>query len=525
VTITGTNFTAATAVDFGTNPAAAYTVDSATSITATTPPGAAGPFDTTVSTAGGTSAVGPGDQFTYVAPPTVTNVNPGSGPAAGGTVVALTGTGFTGATAVDFGANAATSFTVDSDVQITATTPAGANGTVPVSVTVPVGGTSTTDGSFTYFTASLSLTKTTTSTGYGAAGQNIPYNYLVTNTGTVTLTGVGVSDNLNPVSCPSGTLATGAHETCTGSYSVTQTDVDNGSVTNTAMAIATGPEMVTSNSSTVTVSAICNPPTITSASSATAVAGTHFTFTVTTCNNAVPVIKATGLPGLITLVNNLNGTATVSGTTTGRYAGVHAVVFTATVRYEVVAVQHFTLTVDSAPIFKSVAHDLVHTGTAFSYAVTTVYGFPVPTITTASTLPSGVHLTDNGNGTATLAGTPGATSGGVYVLTIAATNGIGPPVNQTFTLTVYQAPVITSSNSDTIATGVAMTPFTLTDTGYPVPKLTALGLPYGLKLMDNHNGTGAIIGKTNMTGTFSVTITATGKSGTTSQGFSLTVTP
>ena len=59
--------------------------------------------------------------------------------------------------------------------------------------------------------SSISLTKSTTSTGYGAAGQTIPYSYLVTNTGTTTLTGVGVSDDLVPtVSCPSGTLAPGS---------------------------------------------------------------------------------------------------------------------------------------------------------------------------------------------------------------------------------------------------------------------------------------------------------------------------
>ena len=56
--------------------------------------------------------------------------------------------------------------------------------------------------------SSISLTKSTTSTGYGAAGQTIPYSYLVTNTGTTTLTGVGVNDDLVPtVSCASGTLA------------------------------------------------------------------------------------------------------------------------------------------------------------------------------------------------------------------------------------------------------------------------------------------------------------------------------
>ncbi|WP_309241314.1 IPT/TIG domain-containing protein, partial [Nocardia sp. BSTN01] len=53
----------------------------------------------------------------------------------------LTGTGLTGATGVSFGATPASSFTVDSDTQITAVAPAGAAGTVSVTVAT-VGGTS-----------------------------------------------------------------------------------------------------------------------------------------------------------------------------------------------------------------------------------------------------------------------------------------------------------------------------------------------------------------------------------------------
>ncbi|WP_183099847.1 IPT/TIG domain-containing protein [Nocardioides pelophilus] len=56
--------------------------------------------------------------------PAITGVAPASGPLAGGTEVVITGTGFTGATRVDFGSTGqATSFTVDSDTQITAVSP------------------------------------------------------------------------------------------------------------------------------------------------------------------------------------------------------------------------------------------------------------------------------------------------------------------------------------------------------------------------------------------------------------------
>jgi IPT/TIG domain len=140
VTITGTNFTGATAVKFG-NVAASFSVNSATSITATSPAGAAGTVDVSVTTPAGTSPVVAADQFTYVGgPPTVTGVNPSSGPLAGGTSVTVSGTGFAGGTpAVSFGAASAavTSFTSTS---IVVTAPASAAaGSVDVTVTMPAG--------------------------------------------------------------------------------------------------------------------------------------------------------------------------------------------------------------------------------------------------------------------------------------------------------------------------------------------------------------------------------------------------
>jgi large repetitive protein len=139
VTITGTNFTGATLVDFGTIAATNVIVVSPTQITAISPAEAAGMVDVTVTGPGGVSTTSAADQFTYTAAPTVTAVSPTSGPLAGGTSVTITGTGLTGATVVDFGSVAATNVVVVSDTQITATSPAGAAGTVNVTVTTPGG--------------------------------------------------------------------------------------------------------------------------------------------------------------------------------------------------------------------------------------------------------------------------------------------------------------------------------------------------------------------------------------------------
>ena len=126
---------------FGSLPAF-FQVDSDTQIIAIAP-GGHGTVDVTVTTPGGTSATGSEDQYTYlgqeeVQGPSVTSVSPDGGPAAGGTEVTISGSGFTGATAVRFGAVAATSFTVSSDREIVAVAPAGSD-TVDVTVTTPAG--------------------------------------------------------------------------------------------------------------------------------------------------------------------------------------------------------------------------------------------------------------------------------------------------------------------------------------------------------------------------------------------------
>src|SRR5690242_17243968 len=70
--------------------------------------------------------------------PTVSSIAPISGPAGGGTIVTLTGTGFTGAMAVGFGDNNAASMTVLGDTSIIAISPPG-SGTVNVTVVTPSG--------------------------------------------------------------------------------------------------------------------------------------------------------------------------------------------------------------------------------------------------------------------------------------------------------------------------------------------------------------------------------------------------
>jgi hypothetical protein len=159
VTISGTGFAGTSKVLFGNGfPAASFEVNPAgTQITAVSPAHVAGAVNVKVTAPGGTSATVTADQFTFKAPPPViTGVFPATGPISGGTVVTISGSGFTGATTVVFGnGDPAATFTVSADgTQITATAPAHAAGAVNIKITTGSGTSATvTDDRFTYATA------------------------------------------------------------------------------------------------------------------------------------------------------------------------------------------------------------------------------------------------------------------------------------------------------------------------------------------------------------------------------------
>ncbi|NVN91057.1 MAG: Ig-like domain repeat protein [Desulfuromonadales bacterium] len=92
--------------------------------------------------------------------PTVSSISPASGSASGGTMVTVSGTNLADATSVTFGGNAAASYTIESDTQITATTPAGASwASAPVTV-ANANGVSNGSVSFQYLGAPTNLSAT-----------------------------------------------------------------------------------------------------------------------------------------------------------------------------------------------------------------------------------------------------------------------------------------------------------------------------------------------------------------------------
>ena len=181
------------------------------------------------------------------------------------------------------------------------------------------------------------------------------------------------------------------------------------------------------------------------------------------------------------------------------------------------------LVVTQAPAITSANSTTFTVGTAGSFTVTAT-GTPTPTLSETGALPSGVTFDA---ATGVLSGTPAAGTGGTYPLTFTAANGVPPNATQTFTLTVDQAPAITSANSTTFTVGTAGS-FTMTTTGFPTPTpLTETGtLPTGVTFVDNKNGTATLGGTpaAGTGGTYPLTFTASnGVGSAATQTFTLTV--
>ncbi|MFT3860586.1 GEVED domain-containing protein [Micropruina sp.] len=139
---------------------------------------------------------------------------------------------------------------------------------------------------------SLSLDKEAAASSGNRAGDTIDYTFVVTNTGNVTLTSVGVADpKVGVVSCPVTELAPLASTTCTATYTLTQADVDAGEVVNTATATGTPPTGDPVAGDDTVTTPVSSEPSLTLVKSAGTPSGNRvgdtidYTFTVTNTGN------------------------------------------------------------------------------------------------------------------------------------------------------------------------------------------------------------------------------------------------
>jgi IPT/TIG domain/FG-GAP-like repeat len=408
VTITGTNFTGATAVSFNNTAATSFTINSATQITATVASGSTTGL-IRVTTPGGTAASA--TNFTVTASiPTITSFTPTTGPA--GTVITITGTNFTGATLVKINTATAASYTVNSATQITATVATGTPvGIGPITVTAS-GNIATSNTNFTVTASPAAPTITSFTPASGPVGTSV----VITGTNFTGATAVSFNNTaatsftVNSATQITATVATG---TTTGAVRVTTGGGTATSVTNY----------------TVTASTL---PTITSFTPASGPVGTSVTITGTNFTGATAVsFNNTAAAGFF--VNSATQiTATVAtGTTTGAVR-VTAAGTTA------ISASNFTVTAPPAtitsftPASGPVGTTIVITGTGFTGATNVFVGAGVTN--SSFTVNSATQIT------ATVA--PGTSTGVVSVVIP------GFMASSSTNFTVNNAPLITSFTSD-----------------------------------------------------------------------------
>jgi hypothetical protein len=256
-------------------------------------------------------------------------------------------------------------------------------------------------------------------------------------------------------------------------------------------------------------------PSLTSANNYTLTEPASPSFTVAASGYPAPSYSVTAgsIDGLS--LNATSGALTGTPTATG--------VFTSTITagngVGTAATQSFTLTVNpatSAPTITSATGTSFLQGSPGTFTVAAT-GNPAPTLSESGSLSSGVVLSAAG----VLSGIP--TQAGVFPIAITASNGVGSPATQAFTLTVNPsgtAPTITSASSTSLTAGLAGT-FTVTASGTPAPTFIDPGPLDGLTLDAT---TGVLSGTPTAAGTFTSTITASnGVASPATQSFTLTV--
>jgi Fibronectin type III domain/Putative Ig domain/Carboxypeptidase regulatory-like domain len=353
---------------------------------------------------------------------------------------------------------------------------------------------------------------TITSAASTTAEMRAPFDF------TVTTTGIPIAAITETGTMPAGVTLTDNHDG-TAELTGTPTAGSAGSYPITIIA-ANGVGSPASQSFTLTVTSATYPPAFTSDSADAETFDVPFSFTVNTTGYPAPKLtKAGALPSGVTFTDNHDGTATIAGTPSKTAIGAYTLTFTAKSAAGT-ATQRFALTVTKAPIIKNIPTTTAHAGKPLSLTIT-AKGNTTPVLAEPGPLPSGLSFTDNGNGTATIAGTPEAGSGGSYSITVTATNQLGT-ASQTFTLKVNEAPAISSAARTTAVTGTAFT-FHVITTGFPAPKITRAGsLPSGVTFTaatETFSGTP----KPGTAGSYPIAITAKNSSGYVTQNFLLVV--
>ena len=183
----------------------------------------------------------------------------------------------------------------------------------------------------------------------------------------------------------------------------------------------------------------------------------------------------------------------------GTFVGTDSVTYTSQLLWSNAAARCIE-TNSTSPLFTSASSATFTMGVPGSFAVTAT-GIPFPTITESGTLPTGVTFTGG-----VLSGTPGTGTGGTYPVSFTASNGVGAPVVQAFTLIVGF--IVTTTSLPAAVRGVPYNQQLSALGGRPPYRWKKVGkLPKGMKL----SATGVLSGTPSIkvaAGTYPITVEA-----------------
>ena len=258
---------------------------------------------------------------------------------------------------------------------------------------------------------------------------------------------------------------------------------------------------------TITVGSL---PEFSSPSSASFVTNSASSFTVVTSGTPAASLSLEGtLPNGLFFHDNGDGTATIFGTPTGITTAdvtIEATNSNGSVTQDLTVVASPTggpsITVSGSEVSEQVLDPStgleLYTGTFTADqsgpSVTITSSDSSAPITEIGTLPSGITFTDNGDGTATITGTPTTNAGGYYALQITSTPSSGPTGIGFVQLVVNGPPIITSASTALFQEGTNST-FEITSSGIATARYSLDGsLPAGLSFNDPGLGTATISG-------------------------------
>jgi len=198
----------------------------------------------------------------------------------------------------------------------------------------------------------------------------------------------------------------------------------------------------------VTVAGAGEAPSFTSTPVTSAPVDAEYAYSITASDpeGEALVLSALTLPTWLTFTDNGDGTGSLIGTPEAEHVGDHPIELQAQDASGLTAAQTFTVTVTEAggengpPSFASTPGEEATEDSEYSYEIEVTDPDAGDTLEiTAMTLPAWLTFTDNGDGTASLSGTPAAADVGDHDVVLQAADAAGATVEQSFTVTVEAA--------------------------------------------------------------------------------------